>query len=136
MDNDQGNKKGVTTRVLVVDDEPMVAEVVERYLRQEGYEVSIAVDGAKAVQIAHTWVPDLVVLDLMLPVVDGLEVCRELRRESQVPIIMLTARGEESDRVVGLELGADDYIVKPFSPRSPSEKHGWRVFGGMMGPAQ
>ena len=107
----------MVTRVLVVDDEPMVAEVVERYLRQEGYEVSIAIDGAKAVELAQKWVPDLVVLDLMLPVLDGLEVCRELRRESQVPIIMLTARGEESARVVGLELGADDYIVKPFSPR-------------------
>ena len=107
----------MTTRVLVVDDEPVVTEVIDRYLSREGFEVSIAADGAQALDLAHSWAPDLIVLDLMLPNVDGLEVCRQLRRQSQVPIIMLTARGEETDRVVGLELGADDYIVKPFSPR-------------------
>ncbi len=107
----------VTSRVLVVDDEPMVTEVVGRYLRREGYEVTVAADGATALRLAGQMAPDLVVLDLMLPVVDGLEVCRQLRKDSQVPIIMLTARGEESDRIVGLELGADDYMVKPFSPR-------------------
>lgn len=107
----------MTTRVLVVDDEPVVTEVIDRYLRREGFEVSIASDGAQALDVAHGWAPDLIVLDLMLPKVDGLEVCRQLRQESQVPIIILTARGEETDRVVGLELGADDYIVKPFSPR-------------------
>ena len=104
-----------TSRVLVVDDERMVTDVVERYLRREGYDVSVAADGAEALKVAKEWAPDLVVLDLMLPVVDGLEVCRLLRKDTQVPIIMLTARSEETDRVVGLELGADDYISKPFS---------------------
>ena len=107
----------MAARVLVVDDERVVTEVVERYLQREGYEVSLASDGAEALKLAQEWAPDLVVLDLMLPVIDGLEVCRRLRQDSQIPIIMLTARGEETDRVVGLELGADDYIVKPFSPR-------------------
>jgi DNA-binding response OmpR family regulator len=104
-------------RVLVVDDEAMVAEVVERYLSREGFEVKATSEGKKALGIARDWAPDLIVLDLMLPDVDGLEVCRQVRQESQVPIIMLTARSEETDRVVGLELGADDYVVKPFSPR-------------------
>ena len=107
----------MATRVLVVDDERVVTEVVERYLLREGYEVALASDGAEALQRVKEWGPDLVVLDLMLPEVDGLSVCRQLRHDSQIPIIMLTARGEETDRVVGLELGADDYIVKPFSPR-------------------
>ena len=107
----------MTTRILVVDDEKTVTEVVERYLRHEGFDVSLAADGAEGLRVAEDWAPDLVVLDLMLPVVDGLEVCRRLRRETDTPIIMLTARGEETDRVVGLELGADDYVVKPFSPR-------------------
>ena len=105
------------TRVLVVDDEPTVTEVLGRYLHREGYDVSIAADGVEALRLARCGEPDLVVLDLMLPLVDGLEVCRQLRGETQVPIIMLTARGEETDRVVGLEMGADDYVVKPFSPR-------------------
>ena len=104
-------------RILVVDDERVVTEVVERYLRLEGFDVALASDGAEALRIAAEWLPDLIVLDLMLPEVDGLEVCRQIRQESQVPIIMLTARGTETDRVVGLELGADDYVVKPFSPR-------------------
>jgi DNA-binding response OmpR family regulator len=104
-------------RVLVVDDEPVVTEVVERYLMRDGFEVSTAGDGDAALALAQTWAPDLVVLDLMLPGKDGLEVCRALRRDSSVPIIMLTARGDETDRIVGLEIGADDYIVKPFSPR-------------------
>ncbi len=112
-----GAQEIMTTRVLVVDDEPTVTEVVERYLIREGYEVALAGDGAEGLRLAREWVPDLVVLDLMLPQVDGLEVCRQLRLETSVPIIMLTARGEETDRVVGLELGADDYLVKPFSPR-------------------
>ena len=109
--------KNMGTQVLVVDDEPVVTEVVERYLRLEGYEVSLASDGAVALQLAQEWAPDLVILDIMLPAVDGLEVCRQIRNESQVPIIVLTARGDETDRVVGLELGADDYVAKPFSPR-------------------
>ena len=107
----------MATRVLVVEDEPTVSEVVERYLRREGYEVAVASDGLEGLRLAQKWAPELVVLDLMLPQVDGLEVCRQLRRESQVPIIILTARGEETDRVVGLEMGADDYMVKPFSLR-------------------
>ena len=107
----------MAARVLVVEDEPTVTEVVERYLRREGFEVAVAADGLEGLRLAQEWAPELVVLDLMLPQVDGLEVCRQLRRESQVPIIILTARGEETDRVVGLEMGADDYMVKPFSPR-------------------
>ncbi len=104
-------------RVLVVDDEPMVTEVVERYLRKEGYDVACAADGAEGLRLAQEWSPNLIVLDLMLPVMDGLEVCRRIRQDSRVPIIMLTAKAEETDRIVGLELGADDYMVKPFSPR-------------------
>ncbi len=104
-------------KVLVVDDEHMVTEVLELYLRRDDFEVTTAGDGESALKLAREWGPDLVVLDLMLPKMDGLQVCRILRRDSDVPILMLTARGEESDRIVGLELGADDYIVKPFSPR-------------------
>jgi len=104
-------------KVLVVDDEAMVCEVVSRYLALEGYEVKTAGDGAEALRLARSWQPDLLVLDLMLPVVDGLAVCRTLRGETRIPIIILTARGEEVDRIVGLEMGADDYVVKPFSPR-------------------
>jgi len=104
-------------KVLVVDDEPIVTEVVERYLTRDDYHVRVATDGADALRMAREWMPDLIVLDLMLPVVGGLDVCRELRKDTEIPIIMLTARGEETDRIVGLELGADDYIVKPFSPQ-------------------
>ena len=104
-------------RILVVDDEPVVTEVLERYLRKDGFDVAIAADGGEALRIAGEWAPDLIILDLMLPVMDGLEVCRRIRHQSRVPIIMVTAKGEETDRVVGLEMGADDYVVKPFSPR-------------------
>ena len=107
----------MSTRILVVDDEPTVGEVVERYLGLEGFEVRRCVDGRQALLDWREWEPDLIVLDLMLPGTGGLEVCRSIRTESPVPIIMLTARGEEADRIVGLELGADDYMVKPFSPR-------------------
>ena len=107
----------VPKRVLVVDDEPGIVEVVEDYLRGAGFAVTTAADGEAAVASARARPPDLVVLDLGLPGVDGLDVARVLRRASAVPIIMLTARGEETDRVLGLELGADDYLVKPFSPR-------------------
>ena len=107
----------MNNRILVVDDEEIVTEVVERYLRLDNFEVMLARDGAMALEVAHQWQPDLVVLDLMLPQIDGLEVCRRLRQEREVPIIMLTAKGDETDRIIGLELGADDYIVKPFSPR-------------------
>jgi DNA-binding response OmpR family regulator len=103
--------------VLVVDDDPTVREVVASYLRDAGYEVSEAADGGAALELAEEVEPQLVVLDLMLPGIDGLEVCRRLRATSDVPVIMLTALGEEADRVLGLELGADDYVTKPFSPR-------------------
>lgn len=107
----------MTSKILVADDERVVTEVVERYLRLQNNEVSLASDGFQALETARDWHPDLVVLDLMLPGMDGLEVCRNIRRESVMPIIMLTAKGEETDRIVGLELGADDYMVRPFSPR-------------------
>lgn len=104
-------------RILVVDDEPNILEVLELYLRREGYAVDVASDGQRALELASERPPDLLVLDLMLPVLDGIEVCRRLRAQSDVPIIMLTAKGAEADRLAGLELGADDYVVKPFSPR-------------------
>ena len=110
-------RDALSTKVLVVDDERMVTEVVERYLAREGYEVRLAANGTDALRVGQEWSPDIIVLDLMLPGIDGLEVCRRLRATTNVPIIMLTARGEESDRIVGLEMGADDYMVKPFSPR-------------------
>ena len=103
--------------ILVVEDEMKIARVVRDYLRQAGFEVLVAGDGDAAIASARGAKPDLVVLDLGLPRRDGLEVTRELRRTSSVPIVMLTARGDESDRIVGLELGADDYVVKPFSPK-------------------
>ncbi|MFG3099178.1 response regulator [Streptomyces sp. NPDC048182] len=104
-------------RVLVVDDDPTVAEVVAGYLDRAGYAVDRAGDGPSALTRAAEHRPDLVVLDLMLPGMDGLEVCRRLRGGGPVPVIMLTARGDEDDRVLGLEVGADDYVTKPFSPR-------------------
>ena len=104
-------------RVLVVDDEAMVRDVLVRYLSLEGFEVTEAADGRSALERIADSAPDLVVLDLMLPGIDGYEVLRQLRVSSQTPVIMLTARGEETDRIVGLELGADDYVTKPFSPR-------------------
>jgi DNA-binding response OmpR family regulator len=104
-------------RVLVVDDDPTVREVVVSYLRAGRHEVDEAADGERALALMQERPADLVVLDLMLPGIDGLEVCRRLRRTSNVPVIMLTALGDETDRVVGLALGADDYVTKPFSPR-------------------
>jgi two-component system alkaline phosphatase synthesis response regulator PhoP len=103
--------------VLVVDDEPKIVRVARDYLERAGYRVLTAGDGGAVLQAVRSARPDLVVLDLALPGMDGLDVTRALRRESQVPIIMLTARADESDRLIGLELGADDYIVKPFSPK-------------------
>ncbi|MGN9786364.1 response regulator transcription factor [Nonomuraea sp. ZG12] len=105
------------TRILVVDDDPTVSEVVARYLERDGHEVECVGDGAEALRRALARPPDLMVLDLMLPKIDGLQVCRKLRERWPVPVIMLTALGEEIDRVVGLETGADDYVTKPFSPR-------------------
>ncbi|WP_328862216.1 response regulator transcription factor [Streptomyces sp. NBC_00306] len=104
-------------RVLVVDDDPTVAEVVAGYLDRAGYVVDRADDGPTALTRAASHRPDLVVLDLMLPGMDGLEVCRRIRERAPVPVIMLTARGDEDDRILGLEVGADDYVTKPFSPR-------------------
>jgi DNA-binding response OmpR family regulator len=103
--------------VLVVDDEPIVRDVVVRYLRREGYETLEAGDGLHAQELLREHEPNLVVLDLMLPGMDGLQLCQWIRARSELPIIMLTARAEEADRIVGLELGADDYVTKPFSPR-------------------
>jgi len=105
------------TKVLVVDDEPTVREVVVGYLRRDGHDVAEAGDGHKALELLEAEPPDLVVLDMMLPGVNGLDILRRVRQTSNIPVIMLTARAEESDRVAGLELGADDYVVKPFSPR-------------------
>jgi DNA-binding response OmpR family regulator len=105
------------TTVLVVDDEPIVRDVVVRYLRQDGLATLEAGDGDVARALIEARRPDLVVLDVMLPGADGLELCRWIRSRSDVPVILLTARGEEADRIVGLELGADDYVTKPFSPR-------------------
>jgi DNA-binding response OmpR family regulator len=104
-------------RVLVVDDEAIVRDVLTRYLEKEGFRVDAAPDGEAALALAARSRPDIVILDLMLPKVDGLEVLRRLRELGDVPVVMLTAKGEEVDRVVGLELGADDYVAKPFSPR-------------------
>jgi DNA-binding response OmpR family regulator len=103
--------------VLVVDDEPIVREVVVRYLEREGFATLEAGDGERAREHLERGAPDLVVLDVMLPGADGLELCRRIRSSSELPVILLTARGEEADRIVGLELGADDYVTKPFSPR-------------------
>jgi DNA-binding response OmpR family regulator len=104
--------------ILVVDDEPKIVRLARDYLEKNGYRVTIAADGQTALTVARREKPDLIVLDLMLPIMDGREVCKILRRESAVPIIMLTALAEEIDQVTGLEIGADDYITKPFSPRA------------------
>jgi DNA-binding response OmpR family regulator len=107
----------VASTVLIVEDDPHTVEVVRLYLRRDGHTVLTASNGKDGLRMAQEAAPDLVVLDLMLPGKGGLEVCRELRKESDVPIVMLTARVEEEDRVAGFELGADDYVTKPFSPR-------------------
>ena len=105
------------TKILVVDDEPSVTNLVSAYLRTEGYEVFTAADGNAGLKAARTFKPDLIILDLMLPGIDGIELLSRLRRESEVYVIMLTARTEETDKIVGLSVGADDYVTKPFSPR-------------------
>ncbi|MBK8781340.1 MAG: response regulator transcription factor [Anaerolineales bacterium] len=104
-------------KILIVDDEPQIVEICRDYLKAAGYETVTASNGAQGLSLARREKPDLIVLDLMMPEMDGLDVTREIRRESDVPIIMLTARVEETDKLIGLELGADDYITKPFSPR-------------------
>ncbi len=112
-----GGRDPATLRVMVVDDDATVLEVLGRYLERDGFSVRCVADGAKALEAAAVELPDLVVLDMMLPSVDGLDVFRRLRELGPVPVVMLTARGDEEDRVAGLEMGADDYVVKPFSPR-------------------
>ena len=107
----------MTQRILIVDDEPAVIDLLAYNLRKAHYDVLTAADGRMALRLAQQSQPDLILLDLMIPEVDGLDVCRELRKSSGVPIIMITARGEEIDRVLGLEIGADDYVTKPFSVR-------------------
>jgi two-component system, OmpR family, alkaline phosphatase synthesis response regulator PhoP len=107
----------MTHRILVVDDEPSVTDLLAYNLRKAHYDVSTATNGLEALRLAGEYKPDLILLDLMIPEVDGLDVCRELRKTSSVPVIMITALGEETDRIVGLELGADDYVTKPFSVR-------------------
>jgi len=104
-------------KILVVDDEKPISDIIRFNLEKEGYDVSVAFDGEEAVEQFETVGPDLILLDLMLPKMDGLEVCRQIRKTSDVPIIMLTAKDSEIDKVLGLELGADDYVIKPFSPR-------------------
>lgn len=105
-------------RILVVDDEASIRRILETRLSMIGYDVVTASDGEEALEVFHKQDPDLVVLDVMMPKLDGYGVCQELRKESDIPIIMLTALGDVADRITGLELGADDYVVKPFSPRS------------------
>jgi DNA-binding response OmpR family regulator len=104
-------------RILVIDDEPKIVEICSDYLHAAGYDIITAADGSQGLALARSQKPDLIVLDLMLPGMDGFDLCRSLRQESNVPIIMLTARIEETSKLAGLELGADDYITKPFSPR-------------------
>ena len=104
-------------KILVVDDERPIAEILKFNLAKEGYDVSLAYDGQEALELARSISPDLILLDIMLPVMDGFEVCREIRKTSRVPILVLTAKDSEIDKVLGLELGADDYVTKPFSPR-------------------
>jgi two-component system, OmpR family, response regulator VicR len=105
------------TRILVVDDEKTIVKGLKFSLEKEGYEVFTAYDGEEALRVFSSEKPDLIILDLMLPEIDGFEVCRRLRKTEEVPIIMLTARGEDIDKILGLELGADDYVTKPFNPR-------------------
>jgi two-component system alkaline phosphatase synthesis response regulator PhoP len=125
-------------RVLVVDDDIKTVELVKLYLNRDGYRVLTAYDGIEALRLARENHPDLIVLDLMLPGMDGLEVCRTLRSESDVPIIMLTARTTDQDKLTGLELGADDYMTKPFSPRELAARVRTvlRRLPGERGPAQ
>ena len=106
-----------TAKVLIADDDEKIRELLELYLTKEGFSVEQAADGAEAILKAQQLKPDLIVLDIMMPVMDGMEVCRQVRKFSRVPIIMLTARTEDEDRIQGLELGADDYLAKPFNPR-------------------
>ena len=107
----------MSKRALIVEDDINIAELLKIYLQKDGFEIENAYDGRKAVELAETFRPDIILLDIMLPVMDGWQVCREVRKSSQVPIIMLTAKGESMDKVSGLEMGADDYVTKPFDPK-------------------
>jgi two-component system alkaline phosphatase synthesis response regulator PhoP len=129
-------REDVAQTILIVDDEARIVKLVRDYLERAGFDVIAARDGETALTLARVEQPDLIVLDLMLPGVDGLDICRRLRQESGVPIIMLTARVEEADRIVGLELGADDYVTKPFSPRElvARVRATLRRANGQMGP--
>jgi len=111
------HREFLMTKILVVDDEPSIVNLVTAYLKPEGYEISTAADGPSGLKSARAFKPDLIILDLMLPGMDGIELLSRLRRESEVYVIMLTARTEETDKIVGLSVGADDYVTKPFSPR-------------------
>jgi len=122
--------------ILIVEDNEKTASLVALYLEREGFQTVVAYDGQEAVELAERYEPIFVVLDLMLPLVDGWEVCRQIRRSSDVPILMLTARGEEVDRVSGLTLGADDYVVKPFSPRELVARVKAILRRGRLGPAK
>ena len=138
--------------ILIVEDDKKTASLVQLYLEREGFETVLAYDGQEALELARSHKPIFIILDLMLPVANGWEVCRELRKSSGVPILMLTARGEEVDRISGLTLGADDYVVKPFSPRelvarvkailrrgrlrSIIEKRGFVARGPSLGPGK
>ena len=104
------------TKVLIIDDNRQITSILEEYAKKEGYETVIATDGKEGISKFETEKPDIILLDVMMPKIDGFEVCREIRKSSQVPIIMITARGEDFEKIMGLEIGADDYIVKPFSP--------------------
>jgi two-component system, OmpR family, response regulator VicR len=134
-------------RILVVDDEAQIVDLLRSYLRRDGFEVEEAADGEAALAAAARLRPDLIILDLMLPKMDGREVCRRIRETANTPIIMLTARDEETDKLLGLELGADDYITKPFSPREvaarvravlgrPSRWSGWGISSSICGPTR
>ena len=121
-----------------MEDDPTLSEVVERYLSREGYSVEVEPTGEGGLDRALHWLPDLVVLDIMLPGMDGLEVCQRIRRSAPIPVVMLTARATEDDRVLGLELGADDYVTKPFSPRELTARVGavLRRAAGPLAPAE
>ena len=117
MKEKAGELKMASTKILVVDDDVNICEIIRLYLEKEGYEVLTAMDGKQAIEMFKEQAPGLVLLDIMLPIVDGRQVCSEIRRISNIPIIMLTAKGETFDKVLGLELGSDDYVVKPFDPK-------------------
>lgn len=105
------------TKILVVDDDPNIVELIRLYLEKEMFDVRESYQGEEAIKLFYSWTPDLVILDIMMPKLDGWEVCKQIRKVSSIPVIMLSARGETFDKVLGLELGADDYIVKPFDPK-------------------